>query len=306
MSLSFITESPYKKNLQEFVYQCAYDQRTIILENQKAKEISKMSSVLITNIFFHIEKFKGDFMLNKLECIKQHDILEVFFRKVIDLFVNEGNIKCPDKEEMRVHQAKREKTLFDLNENVSFTVPDFQKIEKNIWKNFLIHYSSNREVKLIPYNETLNEKKIKKRIKACDCAHYAFYKINDLLLSHIFCTTLGLKDRAKFILEINRNAKINPFQWFDALCENSKNLLSLLIGTSKYRVVTEPIKNDLIVYFNEKGVWQHFGFFYDSKHVESKWGNEPVFRHFPQDVPYRNSYLILRQPLKEVTEGTKS
>ena len=279
MNLSFPAESPYKKNLNEFVCDCAFAQRTYIQPCQKSRDVTALSRIVSSFLFVDVKNFFqmiGNHLFNKRHILQTHHQFEILFENDVRKY-SETHSLSKETIQFAIGQSKeREKSLSislsSLAENIYLSTAQVEKIEKKIWKKFFADISLSYGIELISYKKIAEEKTLKQKIKKFDCNAYAFYKTeNDLALSV-----------EKHLRPVHK--KIN---------END-SLLHVFMNILKYQVVQERNKGDLILYFDENKKFQHIGICLDSKLIESKWGKLPVFRHLPENAPYENSFLILR------------
>ena len=119
MNLSFTAESPYKKNLDEFVCECAFAQRTYIQPSQKSHDISAIASILFGDLFTKIEDFckiteKNTFL--KEQILFSHEQFEVMFKDLIEFYQESNHLSNSAAEAATKNRLERLKELSLLPE----------------------------------------------------------------------------------------------------------------------------------------------------------------------------------------------
>lgn len=262
--------SLYAQALKKFEIDCILDQRTFFTSKQNVRITMIISHLLVT--------LKQSL---KLYPEYQNKSLLIFSK------IKALNVSINFWEETSSHTENLHKKYFTEEIDTSFIKPILQKINKNIVlpREEIISYKIFKKIAIEPGINLLNH----------------FCKTTNIKINHL------IKSQKQSIKEFN----CLTYVWYKSILNNSKpiqlvetanetevsvkNALKLLLKNNYRPVVGENKKGDIILYTDAKNEVCHIGLFHDSKIVESKWGQLPVFLHEPEDAPYDNSYLVLRE-----------
>lgn len=262
--------SLYAQELKKFEIDCVLDQR-IFFSSSKNVRISMIISHLVVTLKRNL----------KAQSENQNKSLNIF-SKIMAL-----NVSVNFWEETTSRIEHLYKSYYKGEIDTSFIKPILQKINENINlpHEEMISYKIYKKIALEPGVKLLNH----------------FCQITNIVMPN-----LKIESTKHPIKELN----CMTYVWYKCILKNSKpiqfietanqieiavqNSLKLLMKNNYRPFFGERKEGDIILYINAEAEVSHIGRFNNSKIVESKWGQLPVFLHKPEDAPYDNSYLVLR------------
>jgi|GEM_PF-3021817 len=260
----------YAENIREFESNCILDKRTFYI----APKEHRLALIIQDLIQINKRTMKTILEHNGLLFYPKQEALTLSGNFWGDIYSTLKNTyRKTYNEEMDASLTKKflqfKDQKIELPEFEELSYREYKKIVLGPGKKILNHCCSIAKISILSYD--LLDKGIRKKIKELRCLHYiqTLNRMNGKTPITLTTKNDGSEVRAD-----------------DAIRKLLKD---------NYRVVSgERQHGDTILYINPNNEIEHIGRFKNSEIVESKWGLLPVFLHEPENLPYENSYVVLR------------
>jgi hypothetical protein len=256
----------YAQELKKFEFECIVDQRTYYITKNHIKYISILESCRCNfKICFkdHFNKLNAKYLSK--DYAEELKIKEI--EEVNSLYKKKVGENLP---EQLMNQWKNYPLNMPLSET-KISLREFLNEIKALSKKRFDDACLPYNVELLEYKTLVNNLESRKIVKLMTCTDFAILYIKQ----HHENKTVELLEKTY----MNDDA----YKTIQLFLENNFGVVS-----NNYK------KGDIIFYINNEERIIHVGVFSDNKTVISKWGKQHVFKHLPENSPYENSYIVLR------------